>query len=117
MKRLKSLFLVIGLLLTSCGNKVHNERGYVVEKNHREPYNTIMVTTIYTGKVLIPVTYVIHHSETWSLDLRDEVEGEYKNYVVYLRDSSIWEQINVGDYFIWDEETCWDCEPTTRERA
>ena len=116
MKRLKSLFLVIGLLLTSCGNKVHNEKGYVIEKNHREPYYTTMVTMVYTGKTLIPITYIIYHAESWSLDLRDEDDGKYKEYTVYLKDSEVWEQINIGDYFVWDEETCYDCEPTTKER-
>ena len=115
MKKLRLLFLIPMLLLTACGDS-HHERGYVVEKNHRDAYNTTMITCVYTGKTIIPVTHIIHHAETWSLDLRDEVEGKYHEYVVYLKDSSIWEEINVGDYFIWDEKTCYDCEPTTRER-
>ena len=115
MKKLKLLFLPL-LLLTSC-DKTHNERGYVIEKNHRAAYTTTMTTMVYTGKVTVPIIYTIYHAESWFLDLRDEVEGNYKYYTVYLKDSDIWEQIQVGDYFVWDEETCYDCEPTTRERS
>lgn len=116
MKRFKKFILIVGLLLTGC-SKAHNEKGYVIEKNHRDAYNTMMITTVYTGKTLVTIPYIIHHAESWSLELRDEDEGKYKDYTVYLKDSKIWEQINIGDYFVWDEETCWDCEPTTRERA
>ena len=115
MKKLKLMLLTGLLLLTSCSNK-HNERGYVIEKNHRAAYTTTMTTMVYTGKVMVPIIYTIYHAESWSLDLRDEVEGKYKEYTVYLKDEEVWNQINIGDYFVWDEETCYDCEPTTRER-
>ena len=118
MRKLKNLFVLFLFAvasLTSCSD-THDEKGYVIEKNHREPYNTVMVTMVYTGKTLIPITYIIHHSETWSLELRDEVEGEYVYNTVYLKNTEVWNKVSVGDYFIWDEETCFDCEPTTKER-
>ena len=116
MKLLKKLFILISLSLCSCTN-THNERGYVIEKNHRDAYNTVQFIHVYNGKTTMLIPYTIHHHETWSLDLRDENEGKYKNYTVYLKDSSVWEEIQIGDYFVWDEDTCFDCEPTTRTRG
>ena len=116
LKFIKKLGLIFScLLMVSCSSE-HNERGYVIQKNHTEAYNTLMTTFVYSGKTLIPITHVIHHAESWSLNLRDEVQGNYKYYTVYLKDTEVWNTIQVGDYFIWDTTTCYDCEPTTRER-
>ena len=115
MKILKLLLVLSSTILIACSNS-HNEKGYVVQKNHKDPYITTMISFIYTGKSMIPVTHIIYHKESWSLDLRDEINGTYEYYLVYLKNEEIWNQISVGDYFIWDENFCLDCEPTTEER-
>ena len=113
LNRLK-LFLILPLmLLTSCS--YHNEKGYVIDKNYKPAYNTTMISMIYTGKVMIPVTYIIHHAESWTLDLDEDKDGK-RDYIVYLKDKDYWESIEIGDYFSWEGTTCYDCEQTTRER-
>ena len=113
LNKLKLLLLTIPLLLTSCSS--HNEKGYVIAKNHREPFYTTMVTFIYVNKVMVPITYLIYHAESWSLDL-DENRDNKRDYTVYLKDIDLWESIEIGDYFSWETETCYDCEQTTKEK-
>lgn len=114
-KTLLALPLAI-LALASC-ETVHNERGYVIDKTHRAAYYTYYTTLVYNGKSYTYIRWIIHHAESWSLDLRDEDAGEWKYYTVYLRDPDVWEQVEIGDYFVWDTSICFDCEPTTRTRG
>ena len=113
LKKLKILLSTLPLLLTSCSS--HKEKGYVIAKNHREPFYTTMVTMVYTGNTFIPITYLIYYAESWSLDLDEDKDGD-RDYTVYLKDAEYWESIKIGDYFSWETETCYDCEQTTKER-
>lgn len=112
-KKLKTLLLTLSLLL--CGCSSHNEKGYVIEKNHKDAYNTIWIQYIYVNKTMIPITYIIHHAESWTLDLDEDQDGK-RDYTVYLKDKDYWESIKIGDYFSWESETCYECEQTTKEK-
>lgn len=87
-----------------------------MKKNHNDSWNQPIIVTVYNGKTIMSIPYIIHHPESWSLDLRDEDQGKYKEYTVYLKDEKVWQEIKVGDYFVWNEDVCFDCEPTTKER-
>lgn len=78
LKFIKKLGLIFSCLLTVSCSSEHNERGYVIKKNHTPAYTTTMTTMFYTGKVMVPIIYIVYHDESWSLNLRDEVQGNYK---------------------------------------
>ena len=112
-KLIKMFILTSTLLLAGCNNK--DAKGYVIEKNHRDPFHTTLITFIHVNKTMIPVTYLIYHAESWSLELDEDQDGD-RDYTVYLKDPEQWETIEIGDYFCWDCETCYECEQTTKER-
>jgi hypothetical protein len=124
MKRIKTILLVgvllLALLLCSCGKEI--TEGEIYEKEFKpEDTQLIPITTIIsTGKVTVPVIhyYYRHYPDRYIVRIRQYNEEEntflYNEYYV---DAEIYNKINIGDWFIYDEDFCLKDEPYTQEKV
>ena len=119
-KKLISLVLVLVmpmLVLCGCGEK--NFEGEICHLEYKEAYSTIVpVTTfIFTGKTTIPIitNYVRTYPERWYVEVRkfnqDKQEWEYNDCYVT---EECFNQLKIGDWFVYDSDYCFDKEPYTQ---
>lgn len=121
MKKLICLGLVLVMCLAvfcSCGNKI--TEGEVYEKEHREAFTTVSVLplVISNGKstTTIMVPYVIHYPDRYVIHIKDFQGEEWVTEDFYVS-KDVYDTINVGDMFEYDEERGdLQDEPYTKER-
>ena len=100
-----SIILVFGLLV-SC-SKLINE-GDIYEKEFKPEYTTVSVLpmTISNGKTVttIMVPYTIHYPDRWVIYIKAYVSKE------------VYDSVNIGDRFVFDESMGTRSEPYTKTR-
>lgn len=69
------VLVIILLVLTGCSAGYGELKGYIVDKKYRAAFTT--VSTIYTGKVVMPVTQ--YHPEHWRFQIQKEENRRNKN--------------------------------------
>lgn len=124
MKHIKKLILVavllLALLLCSCATKITEGEIYEKEFKAEETQLLPITTFIYTGKVAIPVThfYNRHYPDRYIVRIRqyNEEENTYL-YNEYYVNKETFDKVNIGDWFIFDENFCIENEPYTQEKA
>jgi hypothetical protein len=112
------IFLICLVALCSCGNKI--TEGEVYEKEYREAFTTVMVLplVIYNGKstTTIMVPYVVHYPDRYVIHIKYFQGEEWVTEDFYVS-KDVYDDINVGDMFEYDEERGdLQDEPYTKER-
>lgn len=113
-----SIILVFGLLV-SC-SKLINE-GDIYEKEFKPEYTTVSVfpMTISNGKTVttIMVPYTIHYPDRWVIYIKayDEEACKWINEYFYVSEE-VYDSVDIGDYFVFDEDMGTRDEPYTKTR-
>lgn len=114
------LFLFVSAFLFGCSQPITS--GEVIDKTFTpEHTETRVITTfIYSGKVMMPITtpYIFHYNDRWEIKIRDysEEEGKYL-YATYSVTEEAYNQIQIGDQFVYSEELENKKPEYTREEA
>lgn len=112
--------VILSLLLSGCGSKLRE--GEVYDKSFTPAYTQLMMMpmSISNGKsistILIP--FYVHHPDTWSVSIKEFREKD-ETWVTatYWVNQTVYDSVNIGDQFKYDENTCLEEAPYTRERA
>lgn len=96
MKRILTIVLLIGLL--SC-HKLHN--GNIVEKDYHPSFYTFILIPISTGKSTIFISQPVYYPESWSIDVKGEVNKEIRTETYYVSNSE-YNSLNIGDFICVD---------------
>lgn len=113
-----SIILVFGLLV-SC-SKLINE-GDIYEKEFKPEYTTVSVLpmTISNGKTVttIMVPYTIHYPDRWVIYIKayEEEKQEWLTEDFYVS-KEVYDSVNIGDRFVFDESMGTRSEPYTKTR-
>lgn len=113
-----SIILVFGLLV-SC-SKLINE-GDIYEKEFKPEYTTVSVLpmTISNGKTVttIMVPYTIHYPDRWVIYIKayEEEKQEWLTEDFYVS-KEVYDSVNIGDRFVFDESMGTRDEPYTKTR-
>lgn len=113
-----SIILVFGLLV-SC-SKLINE-GDIYEKEFKPEYTTVSVSpmTVSNGKTVttIMVPYTIHYPDRWVIYIKayDEEACKWINEDFYVSEE-VYDSVDIGDYFVFDEDMGTRDEPYTKTR-
>lgn len=119
MKKLCTLMSVfLCLALVGCSNVI--TEGEVYDKEHREAQ--VILTTMpvvhNTGKMsyttLVPVTWCYPERYVIFIRAYDSESKKWKSEDYYVEEE-IYDATNVGDYFIFDEETMLQDEPREKQ--
>lgn len=121
MKRaiLLSISVSLAVLLTACGTKITS--GEVVEKNFSPAHSTVMVIPLVrsngktTSTTLVPFIY--HYPDTWTITIGKYSERrEEMLYATYRVTKDVFDVVEVGAEFIYDETMEPEEQEYTRER-
>ena len=123
MKRKISILLVgILMLMFLTGCKAERFEGEVCELEFKEEYTTtrVMTITVFNGKTssVIVVPYVFHYPDRWRVKVReyDEENRQITYHECYVTEE-VFNSLEIGDWFVYDESYCFANEPYTTERA
>lgn len=122
MKHIKTIIsiLLFIILLTGCAKKI--TEGYVYYKEFRQEKTTVMIIpmVISNGKscttMMIPMVH--RYPDRWVIFIKayNEEKKAFETEDFYVTEE-VYNNINIGDYFIFDDEMGTDEEPCTKERA
>lgn len=115
-----TLLIVLALImLTSCSDSINE--GDVYEKEFKPEYTTVSVLpmTISSGKTVttIMVPYTIHYPDRWVIYIKayDEEACNWINEDFYVSEE-VYDSVDIGDYFVFDEDMGTRDEPYTKTR-
>lgn len=114
------LLVVLALSFTACEPTYFE--GEVCELEFKEAYTTTTVIpiTIYNGKTtsIIMVPYVYHYPDRWFVKVKsfDEEKQKFIYNSCYVT-KECFETLKIGDWFVYNEDYCFDEEPCIKERA
>ena len=118
--KIAALFLVSTLFLSGCSEKI--TEGEIYEKEYKpEKTSIVTVPIVHTnGKstytTIIPVTY--HYPDRWCIRIRSlnkDEGGEYKT-AEYYTTEEVYNECEIGDLFVYDEERDYEEEPVEKEK-
>ena len=120
MRKILVLILTLTLLLCGCSDKITS--GEVIEKNFTPAHTErrLVTTFVYTGKTAIPicVPYVFHYNDKWEIKIRKYSEEEQKFlYATYTLTEEAYNQIEIGNEFIYSKDLESALPEYTKERA
>ena len=110
----------IGLCLF-VGCKKESFEGEVCELEFKPAYTTTVIipVTIYNGTTssLVMIPYIRYYPDRWYVKVKEYVIGEetYTYYECYVTEE-VYDSLEVGDWFVYDEEYCFPNEPYEQER-
>lgn len=115
------LVCLIFVFLLMCGCSTTITEGEVYAKEYREAFTTVNCypVVIYNGKttttMIIP--YTVYYPERWVIFIKSFEDGEWLT-EDYFVSESIYNSINIGDIFVYDESRGdLKDEPYTKEKA
>ena len=107
------------IMMTSCSDSINE--GDVYDKEFKPEYTTVSVLpmTISNGKTVttIMVPYAIHYPDRWVIYIKayDEETCKWINEDFYVSEE-VYDSVNIGDYFVFDEDMGTRDEPYTKTR-
>lgn len=119
MKKLKIFFsiLLIALVLGGCSQKL--TQGEVIEKKFTPAHSEVMIIPIVTsnGESISTtyVPYVYYYSDAYKITIRDYVDTEEQT-ATYRVTKEVYDNVNIGDEFIYSDEYEPDEPEYTREK-
>ena len=121
MKRKIILIFMVFIILISVGCTAKITEGEVIEKEFTPAHNTLMVLplTVFNGKTttVISVPYMYHYSDKWEITIQDWDKKENKMVTATYRvTEEVYNVVEIGDGFIYDEEFEPNCPEYTRQR-
>ncbi len=110
------------LILAGCAGDNKLREGEIYDKGFTEAYTQTSLLPIspYNGKTVstILVPHTIYHPDSWYVDIKAFNEEEQKWVTArYWVDESVYNSVNIGEQFQYDENICLDEAPYTKERA
>lgn len=116
-----TLLIVLALImLISCSDSINE--GDVYEKEFKPEYTTVSVLpmTISNGKTVttIMVPYTIHYPDRWVIYIKayDEETRKWITEDFYVSEE-VYDSVNIGDYFVFDEDMGTRDEPYTKQES
>lgn len=109
-----------GICLTGCSGKI--TEGEIYEKEYKpEKTSIVTVPIVHTnGKstytTIIPVTY--HYPDRWCVRIRSlnqDEDGEYET-AEYYTTEEVYNECEIGDLFVYDEDRDYEEEPVEKEK-
>lgn len=123
MRRKISILLVgILMLIVLTGCKSEWFEGEVCELEFKEACTTTRVIpiTVFNGKTcsVIIVPYVFHYPDRWRVKVweYDEENRQITYHECYVTEE-VFNSLEIGDWFVYDESYCFANEPYIKERA
>ena len=114
---LATLFFVV--TLSGCSETI--TEGEVIKKEFTPAHTTCMSMPMYvsTGKTMsvIMIPYIIHYSDAWRVTIQQCVEesGEYAK-ATYRVEEDVYDEVDIGDWFVWSEDMEPEQPEYTREK-
>ena len=114
MRLLCVVFVVITLMfcLFSCTREPIITEGEVVEKLHKPYSRTLMLIPLKVGDITIMQQIWIINPERWAVIIYD---GEFQE--TFYMTELLWEAINIGEYYVFCDNTASRDEPEIREKV
>lgn len=112
--------LLVGLFLF-VGCKKEAFEGEVCELEFKPAYTTTIIipVTIWNGKTssVFMIPYIRYYPDRWYVKVREYVSGDgmYKYHECYVTEE-VYNTLEVGDWFVYDEEYCFPDEPYEQEQ-
>lgn len=122
MKRVILITLMAVFILFSFTGCASDEpcEGEIINKEFFEEYTVIQMhpVTIYNGSTvtttIIPYTY--HYPDRWRLTVQWYADNSFHEKQIYVT-QACYEAVNIGDWFVYDEEFCSYIEPCEKSRG
>lgn len=121
-KKIFSLILVLIVpVLLFCGCKEKNFEGEICHLEYKEECSEEITRTTYvwTGKFGVPIFhhYIRTYPDRWYVEVRsfNKEKQKYEYNSCYVTEECF-EQLKIGDWFIYDESYCFSKEPYTEAR-
>lgn len=113
------LVIIMVLMLVGCNNLTEGE---VYEKEFKAAESKPVSTTtmIWTGKIAVPITrtYMRHYPDRYIVRIRVyDYESHESKYGEYYVSKECYDSINIGDWFVYDEDAHLDSEPYIQENT
>jgi hypothetical protein len=107
MKKIIGALICILLVVSLCGCSNAITEGEVYEKEYREAHTTVMMLplVISNGKTTTTtmMPYFVHYPDRYVIFIKAYQDEEWKTEDFYVS-KEIYESINIGDMFLYDEE-------------
>lgn len=120
-KKLLCVIVAFLLFVCLCGCSNKSFEGEVCELRFEEEYTTIILlpTNVYNGKTmqtwLIP--YVRTYPDRWYVRVRTfNTEKQNYEYNECYVTHEVYDTLKIGDWFVYNEDYCFDSEPYTQQR-
>ena len=116
----KKIVFTLLIVLISCSDSINE--GDVYEKEFKPEYTTVSVLpmTISNGKTVttIMVPYTIHYPDRWVIYIKayDEETRKWITEDFYVSEE-VYDSVNIGDYFVFDEDMGTRDEPYTKQES
>ena len=120
MKKIIGALICLLLVVSICGCSNVITEGEVYKKEYREEHTTVMMLplVISNGKTTTTtmIPYLVHYPDRYVIFIKAYQDEEWKTEVFYVSKEN-YDNINIGDMFIYDEERGdLQDEPYTKER-
>lgn len=112
------ILIVMAVILTGCQKSFEGE---VCELELKEAYTTtvILPITIFNGKTntVIMVPHIRTYPDRYRVKVKTfDVENNKYTYNECYVTKECFEQLKIGDWFVYDKDYCFDSEPYTQTR-
>ena len=114
-----SIFILMLILVTLTGCSSEITEGEVYDKEYKAAHTSVMMIpmTTYNGKTstvhMIP--YIYNYPDRYIIYIKKFEDNEWKEADYYVP-KEVYDGINIGDQFVYDEGRDLSEEPYTRER-
>lgn len=123
MKKLKYILILLciitSIIFTGCNKK--GFEGEICELEFKPAYDTVLLLpiTIYNGKTttIILVPYIRHYPDRYYVKVRHFNDKDQKyNYDDCYVPKDVFDELDIGDWFVFDPNNYFDSEPYTQEK-
>lgn len=119
MKKFLAVLLVLLLLLTGCSSKI--TEGEVVKKDFTPEHTQVVMVPfcVSNGKTVTTtlIPYVYHYSDKWAVTIQKyDAETDAMLTATYRVTEKVYDAVEIGAEFVWDEDMTPGTPEYTRER-
>lgn len=116
------IILLIPLCFLGCRKKEANFEGEVCELEYKEAYTTTVILPIYiyNGKTttLMMIPYIRSYPDRYRVKVQNYNDNKqsYDYYECYVT-KECFDNLKIGDWFVYDKDFCFKEEPYTQVKA
>ena len=117
MKKTIVIILALIICLTLFGCRVGTVRGEVYEKEIKDAHNEQIMVPIFKndgrGEYVTYKIYIRYYQEEYLVKIRkfDKSQNTYIYNVLYYKDISDYDKVEIGDWVEYSNDTCYNSEP------